>query len=315
MGNNDGTATVDFLPRALLWAAAVCIVGFGLAIIVTMDPSSGSQGEPFYVAVIAIVLLGVLQSQLRKVLRRQLPFTIGTRPEERRFALHSLLVMAAAVVLLFGTALYSTSGSTAVLQVVRSGVAVLVLPTLGLILLKLYGKQLFDRAFDLVFGADEAPAEPGRTIKFSIGTPPAHEPRDDAWPVPPARELSAGTAHRYREAWREIQARFGADPAQAVREAHSLILELSAETGAPAAMANEGRFVASDIPSAASQLAALAFQALDAQGTQRAVGQALDGQAADPAGLARAMTAYGRMLEHLLAGHDSPDGADPLPLS
>lgn len=315
MAHDEMTGTVDVLPRALLWAAAVCIVGLALAIIVTMDPSSSSQGEPFYVAVIAILLLGGLHSQLRKVLRRRLPFGIGTRPEERRFALHSLIVMAASVAVLFGTALYLTSGPTALLHAMRSSVAVLLLPTLGLIFLKLYGKQLFDRAFDLVFGADNALSEPGRTFTFSIGMPPVHVGRDDAWPIPPARRLSVETVHRYRTRWRHVQTRFDADPAQAVREAHSLVLELAAETGAPAVIANEGEFVASDVSSAASQLRDLASQALDAQGTQRAVRQVLEGEAADLAALTRAMGAYGRMLEHLLARHASSDGAEALPLS
>jgi hypothetical protein len=314
VAHDDVTGTVDALPRAVLWAVAICIVGLALAIIVTVAPSS-SQGEPFYVAVIAIVLLGGLQSQLSKVLHRRLPFAIGTLPEERRFAMHSLMVMVASVAVLFGTALYLTSGSTAVLHAIRSSVAVLVLPTLGLIFLKLYGKQLFDRAFDLVFGADKAPNKPGRTITFSLGMPQAHPGRVDAWPVPPARRLSADTVQRYRNNWRQMQARFDAEPAKAVREAHGLVLELAAEIGEPAMMANEGQFVASDVSSAASQLKDLASQVLDAQGTQRAVSQALEGKAADLVALTRAMAAYERMLEHLLARHTSSDGSDPLPLS
>ena len=313
MYHDDVTGTVDALPRAMLWAVAICIVGLALAIIVTMAPSS-SQGEPFYVAVIAILVLGGLQSQISKVLRRRLPFAIGTLPEERRFAVHSLLVMAASVVVLFGSALYLTSGSTALLHAIRSSVVVLVLPALGLIFLMLYGKQLFDRAFDLVFGTDRAPNKPGRTITFSLGTPQAHPVGADAWPVPPARRLSAETVQRYRDNWRRVQGRFNADPARAVREAHGLVLELAAEIGAPAVMANEEKFVASDISSAASQLRDIAFQALDAQGTQRAVRQALEGKAGDLVALTRAMAAYERMLEHLLARQASSDGAGPLPL-
>jgi hypothetical protein len=298
VAHDDVSAPADAIPRALLWVGALCIVGLGLAIIVNMD-SSSSQGEPFYVAVIGIVLLGGLQSQLRKALHRRLPWAIGTRPEERRFALHSLLVMAIAVVLLFGAALYSTSGSTALLHAMRSGVAVLLLPTLGLIFLKLYGKQLFDRAFDLLFGADTAPGDAGRTFTFSIGTPPVHAGRDGAWPVPPARGFSAETAHRYRNSWAQLQARFDANPAQAVRAAHALVLELAAEIGAPAVMTNERQFVASDVSSAASLLEQLAVQALDAQDIQRAVRQALAGEDADRAALTAAMAEYGRMLEHL----------------
>jgi hypothetical protein len=312
VAHDDVTGTVDALPRAVLWAVAICIVGLALAIIVTIARSS-SQGEPFYIAVIAILILGGLQSQISKVLRRRLPFAIGTLPEERRFAMHSLLVMAASVVILFGTALYLTSGSTALLRAIRSSMAVLVLPTLGLIFLKLYGKQLFDRAFDLVFGSDKAPSKTARTITFSFGMPRAHPGRAEAWPVQPVRRLSAETVHRYRQNWRQVQARFDVDPGQAVREAHGLILELAAEIGTPAMMANEGQFVASDVSSAASQLGTLASQVLDAQGTHRAVRQALEGEAADLAALTKAMEAYARMLEHLLARHASSGGGDPLP--
>lgn len=313
MAHDDVKGTAGALPRAVLWTVAICIVGLTLAIIVDMAPSS-SQGEPFYVAVVAILVLGGLQSQISKVLRRRLPFAIGTLPEERRFAMHSLLVMAASVIVLFGTALYLTSGSTALLQAIRSSVAVLVLPTLGLILLKLYGKQLFDRAFDLVFGADKTPNKPGRIITFSLGMPRAHPARADAWPVPPDRRLSAATVHRYRNNWRQMQVRFEADPAKAVREAHGLVLELAAEIGAPAVMTNEAQFVASGVSNAGSQVKDLASQLLDAQGTQRAVRQALEGKAADFAALTRAMVAYEHMLEHLLARHASSDGADTLPL-
>jgi hypothetical protein len=314
VANDDVTGTVDALPRALLWAVAIGIVGLALAIIVSMAPSS-SQGEPFYVAAIAIVLLAALQSQLSKVLRRRLPFAIGTLPEERRFALHSLMVMGASVVVLIGAALYMTSGSTAVVHAVRSSAAVLVVPVLGLIVLKLYGKQLFDRLFDLVFGADQAPNKPGRTISFSLGVPQVSPGRADAGTVPLARRLSDETVHRYRNNLRQIQARFDADPAKAVRDAHGLVLELAAELGAPARMANEGQFVASDISRASSQLGDLASQVLDAQGTERAVRQALEGKAAEPVALTRAMAAYERMLEHLLARHASPDRAGSLFLS
>lgn len=301
------------LLRVVLWASTAAIVAVACAMMVTLDASSASQGGRWYVAVIAIVLIAALDSQIRKLLRWRLPFTLGTHPEERRHLPQSLLLLTISGAVLFGTALHLTSRFAGVVPLVRAVLLPVALPLLGLVLLRCFGRQLFDRAFDLLFGSAESPASSPRTLTFSFGTPgPRHTPATR----PAGRGLTAGAADRYRRAWRRIQAAFAADPTQAVRDAHALLLALSAEVGTDRVILHEEQTVATDLAGAASQVMAIDQRVADARHAQDAIRRALAREPADPDHLALAMADYGRLLERLIArsdggGSDIPPSSSP----
>jgi hypothetical protein len=69
-----------------------------------MDGGSRSQGGRFYVAIAALVILGAVDSQFRKLVERRAPFSIGTTEAERHYALVSLLLLLVSGVILFGAA-------------------------------------------------------------------------------------------------------------------------------------------------------------------------------------------------------------------
>ena len=71
-----------------------------------MDGGSRSQGGRFYVAIAAIVILGAVDSQFRKLVVRRAPFSLGTTEAESRYAMISLLLMLLSAVLLIGLAWY-----------------------------------------------------------------------------------------------------------------------------------------------------------------------------------------------------------------
>src|SRR5687767_806021 len=93
----------NFLLLFLGLAAGVVFAG-AILIMIDMDASSASQGGRYYVAVVALVALGAIDSQILKTYKRRLPFTLGTTPEESRYALISLLLLIAAGVVLIGVA-------------------------------------------------------------------------------------------------------------------------------------------------------------------------------------------------------------------
>src|SRR5687768_1958989 len=103
----------DALTRVLtmvLRAVAVAVLGIGAAIIVTMDASSSTQGGRYYVAVAAIGALWIIDSQLGRLMRRRLLWSITIQPEERRYHLWSYLLLIAASLFLLGLAHYKTIG-------------------------------------------------------------------------------------------------------------------------------------------------------------------------------------------------------------
>ena len=93
----------NFLLLLLGTSAVVVFVG-AILIMIDMDASSASQGGRYYVAVFALFALGAIDAPIQKILKRRLPFSWGTTPQESRYALISLLLLIAAGVVLIGVA-------------------------------------------------------------------------------------------------------------------------------------------------------------------------------------------------------------------
>ena len=93
----------NFLLLLLGLATVVVFVG-AILIMIDMDASSASQGGRYYVAVFALFALGAIDVPIQKILKRRLPFNLGTTPQESRYALISLLLLIAAGVVLIGVA-------------------------------------------------------------------------------------------------------------------------------------------------------------------------------------------------------------------
>lgn len=98
----------DLLERLLtgivVVSSVVTFVG-ALAMIVGMDASSRSQGGRIFVAIGASVLLGGLDTQLARVVRRRAPATLFEPEPVRRFRIWSLALLGLAVLVLFAVAL------------------------------------------------------------------------------------------------------------------------------------------------------------------------------------------------------------------
>jgi hypothetical protein len=95
---------LDTFLRILLGIVSVATVAGAIFLMLQMDGGSRSQGGRFYVAIAAIVILGAVDSQFRKLVTRRAPFSLGTTEAESRYALVSLLLMLLSAVLLIGLA-------------------------------------------------------------------------------------------------------------------------------------------------------------------------------------------------------------------
>ena len=84
--------------------AVICLAG-AVAIMLTMDRGSISQGGRFYVALGALAVLGAFDVLVRKVLGRRGPI-FGTTPLQRRYNLISLIAIVVCAVILIGLALF-----------------------------------------------------------------------------------------------------------------------------------------------------------------------------------------------------------------
>ena len=112
--HRNDAAMRDLIERfllGLLGACAVTVFAGAIAIIVTMDASSASQGGRYYVAVAAIAALGFLDTQIQKVLERRIAFSFTTTSQERRYALVGFVILIAAGAVLIGVAWKLTHGS------------------------------------------------------------------------------------------------------------------------------------------------------------------------------------------------------------
>jgi len=295
------TGTVTTILSTLLWALGVAVVGIGAAIIVTMDESSESQGGRYYVAVAAIVALGIIDTQIGRLMRRRLPWSITTQPAERRYHLRSYFLLILVSLFLLGLAHYQTVGaSSGILRLAGYGVALGVGPFLLAFVLNRFVRKPFERGIDLVFdaGKETSSAAPRqRTFSFSFGTPSIPIDPDHARPHPPSPVSRERAAH-YLVAWSRIDHR--KDPAEAVRQAHRLILELCAETGHSAGFTHEEHVATTNPAHLAPVVDASLEKIADARRVQLATKAALAGESAEPEDLGRALAEYERILRELL---------------
>jgi hypothetical protein len=89
--------------QVLLGIVAVAILAGAVFLMWVMDAGSRSQGGRFYVALGAVVLLGLVDTQFARLMRRQ--FLWDSTPY-RRYRLLSLLFLALAAAGLLGLALF-----------------------------------------------------------------------------------------------------------------------------------------------------------------------------------------------------------------
>jgi hypothetical protein len=101
----DQTAnSFDTFLRILLGIVSLATLAGAIFLMVELDSGSRSQGGRFYVAIAALVILGAVDSQFRKLIERRAPFSLATTEMESRYAMVSLLLMLISTVVLFGAA-------------------------------------------------------------------------------------------------------------------------------------------------------------------------------------------------------------------
>ncbi|HEY2919628.1 MAG TPA: hypothetical protein VGK77_11625 [Candidatus Binatia bacterium] len=101
----DQTANaLDTFLRLLLGIVSVATVAGAIFLMLKMDSGSRSQGGRFYVAIAALVILGAVDSQFRKLVVRRAPFSLTTTEAESRYSLVSLLLLLISAVVLIGAA-------------------------------------------------------------------------------------------------------------------------------------------------------------------------------------------------------------------
>jgi hypothetical protein len=101
----DQTAhTLDTFLRIFLGIVAVVTLAGAIFLMFKMDGGFRSQGGRVYVAIAALVILGAVDSQFRKLVVRRVPFSLATTEAESRYAMISLLLMLFSAVVLIGLA-------------------------------------------------------------------------------------------------------------------------------------------------------------------------------------------------------------------
>jgi hypothetical protein len=105
-----GQSPFDRLSRALenflfvfLGIVTVLILSGAIFLMLQID-NSQSQGTRYYIAIAALVFLGAVDSQFGRLIKRRLPFSLTTTPEEQRYGIISLLFMFVFAVVLIGLA-------------------------------------------------------------------------------------------------------------------------------------------------------------------------------------------------------------------
>jgi len=79
--------------QILFVIVAVAIFSGGVFIMLTMDAASRSAGGRFYVAVAVLVLLGAVDTQVGRLVRRRTPLSLIESAEYRRYRIRSVLLM------------------------------------------------------------------------------------------------------------------------------------------------------------------------------------------------------------------------------
>ena len=95
---------LEILLRLLLGAVSFVTVAGAIFLMLKMDSGSRSQGGRLYVAIGALVILGAIDSQFRKLVARRAPLSFGVTEAESRYGLISLVVLLLSAVILFGAA-------------------------------------------------------------------------------------------------------------------------------------------------------------------------------------------------------------------
>jgi hypothetical protein len=289
---------------ALLWVLGLTIMVGSTAIIVTMDASAAAQGQRYYVAIAAILALGIIDRQMGSVMRRRLPWSIVTQPAERRYHRRSYVLLLVASLFLLGLAHYQTVGaSSGLARLLGYGLALGLAPFVVAFVLNRFVRKPFERGIDFLLSAgQDTPSRTSRswTFSFSFGRPSMSA--DLGRGNEPRFTLSAHQAAQYLEAWHRIQLIFEADPAEAVRRAHRLLLEISTNRGHSGAFTRDEHVVTSTLSGVGSAIDVSRGRIEEARSVQVAVQAALAGESAKPEDLARAMAEYERILKELLDG-------------
>lgn len=89
--------------QLVLGVLTAAVLGFGLVMMLAVDGPTRFQTR-VYIAIGALVLLGVADKAIEKFVIRLAPFSVGTTAPERRYAVVSLLLWLLAAVILFGAA-------------------------------------------------------------------------------------------------------------------------------------------------------------------------------------------------------------------
>jgi hypothetical protein len=95
-------SSMERVLRVFLGVFFVSILGGAVFLMLQLD--SGHRQVRLYVAIAALLLLGTLDTQVERLLRRRTPFSIAPTEAERRYSGLSLLVLLAAAVVLIGLA-------------------------------------------------------------------------------------------------------------------------------------------------------------------------------------------------------------------
>ena len=95
--------SLEHVIQIFLGFAAVATLAGAIFLLFKMD---GSQTkERLYVAIAALVILGGVDSQVERLVKRRVPFSLETTVGERRYSRVSVVLMLVAAVMLFGLAL------------------------------------------------------------------------------------------------------------------------------------------------------------------------------------------------------------------
>jgi hypothetical protein len=102
----QSASALDIVLRNFLALVSIATIAGAIFLMIKIDASSRNQGGRFYIALAALVILGIVDSQFRKLVERRAPLTLGTSEVERRYAMVSLLLLVGAAFLLFGLAFF-----------------------------------------------------------------------------------------------------------------------------------------------------------------------------------------------------------------